>query len=192
MGVGKSTIAKHLAQVFNITHFPESHELNPFIPQMFKGNQDVATHCQTLAASYSLVNCLKASYFGGVVEVTPWYNYFIYTRHFLSTGKANLNYIALILNLAKGEPKADFEIILRAKPEIILERIKGRARDYEQDLTLETIDRLCTLEIEATQKKLDFDQGQNTVVIDTDSYSLSEIKDLVVRETLRSTPIKAR
>lgn len=137
IGVGKTTLAKELAEALPAEILLEPYDTNPFLPQVYAGKSELALDSQL----YFLVN--RAQQLGrgvltpGRAFVTDYVfdKELIYARRLLDAGQLQL-YETIFEPFAQRVTTPALVIHLCDSPRNCLERIHRRNRSYEQLITL--------------------------------------------------------
>jgi len=143
IGVGKTTLARKLAEALPATVLFEPYDTNPFLPKVYAGEKELALDCQL----YFLVN--RAQQLSP--ENLPRDRVFatdyvfekemIYARRCLNSDQLRL-YEAIYPPFAKRAATPSVVIYLEDSPANCLERIHSRNRPYEQRMKLEFLEAL--------------------------------------------------
>ncbi|MDD5458579.1 MAG: 2-amino-4-hydroxy-6-hydroxymethyldihydropteridine diphosphokinase [Phycisphaerae bacterium] len=143
IGVGKTTLAENLSSLLNADILREPYSDNPFLPQVYAGNADLALDSQL----FFLVNRADQLSF----ELQPARTYIcdyvfdkelIYARELLDSRQMIL-YDKIFKNFADCVTIPALTIYLYDSPDNCLDRIKKRNRPYEQKITLDFLQRLA-------------------------------------------------
>jgi len=137
IGVGKTTLARKLAEVLPAEILPEPYDTNPFLPQVYAGKSELALDSQL----YFLVN--RAEQLSpdrlarGKVFVTDYVfdKELIYARRLLDGHQLQL-YERVYPAFVRKAAKPTLVIYLEDSPCNCLDRIHGRNRPYEQTMGL--------------------------------------------------------
>lgn len=137
IGVGKTTLARKLAEVLPAEVLPEPYDTNPFLPQVYAGKSELALDSQL----YFLVN--RAEQLSpdrltrGKVFVTDYVfdKELIYARRLLDGHQLQL-YERVYPAFVRKAAKPTLVIYLEDSPCNCLDRIHGRNRPYEQTMGL--------------------------------------------------------
>ena len=140
IGVGKSSLAKILANEFQARTVFERIEDNPFLPKFYKSRQTYAFQNQTFfllnryqqqmeLAQHDLFNQnTVADYLFAKDQ--------IFATLTLSAEELNL-YQQIYALLNTRVPKPDLVVYLQARPEVLYKRVKKRDKNYERSVTFE-------------------------------------------------------
>ena len=145
IGVGKTSLAHRLARHLNATTLFEKPEDNPFLGKFY---QDPARHALAtqlfflFQRSSELRDLSQLDLFGAstvadyLFEKDP-----LFARLNLSDAEFSL-YQQIYQTLKPQIPAPDLVIYLQATPEVLLDRVRGRAHQYERDITESYLSRL--------------------------------------------------
>ncbi len=140
IGVGKSSLAKILANEFQARTIFERIEDNPFLPKFYKSRETFAFQNQTFfllnryqqqmeLAQHDLFNQnIVADYLFAKDQ--------IFATLTLSAEELNL-YQQIYALLNTRVPKPDLVVYLQARPEVLYKRVKKRDKKYERSVTFE-------------------------------------------------------
>jgi deoxyadenosine/deoxycytidine kinase len=140
IGVGKSSLAKILANEFQARTIFERIEDNPFLPKFYKSRETFAFQNQTFfllnryqqqmeLAQHDLFNQNTiADYLFAKDQ--------IFATLTLSAEELNL-YQQIYALLNTRVPKPDLVVYLQARPEVLYKRVKKRDKKYERGVTFE-------------------------------------------------------
>jgi deoxyadenosine/deoxycytidine kinase len=138
IGVGKTSLARRLAQHLTAEMLFEKPEDNPFLEKFY---QDSARHALAtqlfflFQRSNELRDIAQLDLFGAstvadyLFEKDP-----LFARLNLSDAEFAL-YQQIYQTLKPQTPTPDLVIYLQAAPEVLLDRVRGRAQHYEQSIT---------------------------------------------------------
>jgi len=183
IGVGKTTLAKGLAQKFNANLLLESIETNPFLALFY---QEPSRHALSVQLSF-LFSRLKQ--WQGLIQqdlfkATMISDYlFVKDRLFAMTNLSDEEFILydqvaqlVSINL----PKPDLVIYLQSSPNIAFERIQKRNRDIENMITLDYL-----IQVNTTYENFFFHyQETPLLVVQTDHINFAdkpETMDMLVQ-----------
>lgn len=146
IGVGKTTLAKMLAQDLNAKFITEQFDANPFLPKFYKDKDRYAFPLELsfLASRHTQVKqeimdknlsqrMLIADYHFSKTA--------IFARHTLNPDEYQL-FRQIYDMVSGGIPTPDLYVFLQADTPRLLENIKMRGRDYEQGITTEYLDKV--------------------------------------------------
>jgi len=143
IGVGKTTLAKKLAEVLHGQVLYEPYNTNPFLPQVYAGKCELALDSQL----YFLVNRTQQLDRDALppnkMFVTDYVfdKELIYARRLLNPEQLKL-YEAIFQPFAARVATPSLVIYLQDSPTACLERIRRRNRPYEQRISLEFLEAL--------------------------------------------------
>jgi len=166
IGAGKTSLALKISEDFNAQLVPERFADNPFLPKFYADQARYAFSLEMsfLADRYQQLNddLSKLNLFSDFV-VADYYivKSLIFSKITLSEDEYRL-YHRLFDIMYKELPKPGLYIYLYQSTERLLQQIKKRGRDYEQDITAEYLDNI-------NRGYLDFIKsasGLNVLVID--------------------------
>jgi len=140
IGVGKSSLARRLAERLGSSLLLERPEENPFLPRFY---QDMPRHALPTQlfflfqrinqlrelAQPDLFNAVTVSDF--LLDKDP-----LFARLTLSSDEWRL-YQQIFETLRPQAPQPDLVVYLQAPPETLYERVRGRGVDYERPITEE-------------------------------------------------------
>jgi deoxyguanosine kinase len=140
IGVGKTSLAKILANEFHARTVFERVEDNPFLPKFYKSREMYAFQNQTFFLLNRYQQQMDLSQQDLFSQHTVADYLFAKDKIFatltLSTEELNL-YQQIYALLNTRVPKPDLVVYLQARPEILYKRVKKRDKKYERDLTFE-------------------------------------------------------
>jgi deoxyguanosine kinase len=140
IGVGKTSLAKLLAQEFHARTVFERVEDNPFLPKFYKARELYAFQNQT----FFLLNRYQQQMELGQQDLfnqDTVADYLfakdkIFATLTLSTEELSL-YQQVYALLNTRVPKPDLVVYLQARPEVLYKRVKKRDKKYERSVTFE-------------------------------------------------------
>ncbi len=147
IGVGKSTLTKILSQRLGARTVFEVVEENPFLPLFYKDREKHAFQTQIffLLSRFKQQQALFQQDLFNQVTVSDYL--FAKDRIFasltLSAAEMSL-YDRVFEGLAPRVDKPDLVIYLQANIDVLLGRIKKRAREFESDFDADYLAQLCT------------------------------------------------
>lgn len=140
IGVGKTTLARILADVFKAKLVLEEVEKNPFLERFYEDRAKYAFQAQIfflLSRYRQMRELMQGSLFEqGVVSDYILQKDKIFAYINLEDDELQL-YEALYRLLGANIPKPDLVIYLQAKPEVLIKRIRKRNQDYERNISLD-------------------------------------------------------
>ena len=143
IGVGKTTLARKLAEVLPANLLPEPYDTNPFLPQVYAGKTELALDSQL----YFLVNRAEQldpeNLPRDTIFVTDYVfdKELIYARRLLDGHQLRL-YESIYPPFAQKVATPSVVIYLQDSPANCLQRIHSRNRPYEQRMKLEFLEAL--------------------------------------------------
>jgi deoxyadenosine/deoxycytidine kinase len=180
IGVGKTSLAKLLAEAFKARCILEKPEENPFLSQFYQDRRKYAFQAQVFFLLTRYQQQQEISQLDLFSQVTVSDYLFDKDRlfAFLNLDENELALYEKVFQLLEGRlPTPDLVIFLQAKPEILLQRIRSRNITYEKEIELDYLKRLTeaynyyffhygqspllvvnTSEIDFVKRKEDFDQ----------------------------------
>ena len=166
IGAGKTTLARKIAEDFNAKTVLERFADNPFLPKFYKDRNRYAFPLEMsfLADRYQQISDDLAQFDLFKDFIVADYHIFkslIFAKVTLSEDEFRL-YKTLFDIIYKEMPKPDLYIYLYQDTDRLLQNIKRRGRNYEQEIPAEYLEKInnCYLDYIKTQKDL------NVLVID--------------------------
>jgi len=145
IGVGKTTLAKNLAQTFNVDTLLERAEDNPFLPRFYarEKNSALPTQLFFLFQRMQQLNELQQTDMFKPVRVADFLleKDPLFAQATLSDEELHL-YQQVYNHLTIDAPKPDLVVYLQAPTSILLERIHQRGVRAEQSIDHEYLERL--------------------------------------------------
>jgi deoxyadenosine/deoxycytidine kinase len=145
IGVGKTSLAKLLAEVFHARCLLEKPEENPFLAHFYQDPKKYAFQAQVFFLLTRFQQQREIAQLDLFNQVTLSDYLFDKDRIFalLNLDEHELALYEKIFQLLEGRlPTPDLVIFLQAKPEVLLQRIKSRNIPYEKEIELEYLKRL--------------------------------------------------
>jgi deoxyguanosine kinase len=140
IGVGKTSLAKLLAQEFQARTVFENVDDNPFLPKFYKAREPYAFQNQIffLLSRYQQQVALGQQdlFAQNIVADYLFAKDTIFATLTLSAEELNLYHQVYGL-LNTRVPKPDLVVYLQARPEVLYKRIKKRDKKYERSVTFE-------------------------------------------------------
>ncbi|AQQ70879.1 2-amino-4-hydroxy-6-hydroxymethyldihydropteridine pyrophosphokinase [Limihaloglobus sulfuriphilus] len=166
IGVGKTTLAEGLSILFGTELIHEEYDKNPFLPLVYKGNNDVKLDSELFFLSSSASQLKKSCFRDNRVYVADFMfeKSPIYARHWLDPGDYDV-FIKEYRALEKEAAEPSLVIFLEDTAENCLERIKIRGREYEKKIGKDFL-----VELEKSYEEL-FRQWNKCPVIRIDAGS---------------------
>lgn len=145
IGVGKTSLARRLAQHLAAATLFEKPEENPFLEKFYQDQSRYALATQ-LFFLFQRSNEVRDLSQMDLFSVSTVADYLfekdpLFARLNLSDAEFVL-YQQIYQNLQLQTPVPDLVIYLQATPEILLDRVRGRAQQYEQGITESYLSRL--------------------------------------------------
>lgn len=137
IGVGKTSLAKRLAETFNIELLLESASENPFLPAFYENPRTAALPTQ-LHFLFQRVKQIEALRQADMFKPSQVADFLVdkdklFAKVTLNDDEFDL-YQQIYSRLILTAPAPDLVIYLQAKPEILLTRILDRGIDYEKNI----------------------------------------------------------
>ncbi len=145
IGVGKTSLAKLLAEVFHARCLLEKPEENPFLAHFYQDPKKYAFQAQVFFLLTRFQQQREIAQLDLFNQVTLSDYLFDKDRIFalLNLDEHELALYEKIFQLLEGRlPTPDLVIFLQAKAEVLLQRIKSRNIPYEKEIELEYLKRL--------------------------------------------------
>jgi deoxyguanosine kinase len=138
IGVGKTTLAKGLAQEFGCPMAPEAYDTNPYLAQVYQGRKDLALKSQIYFLESRVAQLDSRLLEPGRMIVTDYVfaKELIYSKLSLSEKQAG-DYNRRHNELRDKVAEPVVVIYLQDSPKVCLERINQRNRPYEKKIDLE-------------------------------------------------------
>ena len=140
IGVGKTSLAKILADEFQARRLFERVEDNPFLPKFYQSRETYAFQNQTfflLSRYKQQMELAQQDLFSeGTVSDYLFAKDQIFASLTLSAEELNL-YQQIYALLNTRVPKPDLVVYLQARPEVLYKRVKKRDKKYEKGVTFE-------------------------------------------------------
>jgi deoxyadenosine/deoxycytidine kinase len=143
IAAGKSTVAERLASSFGIPAYLEEPQRNPFLESFYADPQRWGFTSQLwfLLDTCTQHRAIVGGSAGGIQDHSPDEGVEVYSEVLRKTGKltsAELELLRDTLTRLRADlPAPDLVVHLRARPEELLERIRGRGRHYERGIQLD-------------------------------------------------------
>jgi 2-amino-4-hydroxy-6-hydroxymethyldihydropteridine diphosphokinase len=144
IGVGKTTLAKKLGEVFRTTVLFEPYDTNPFLPEVYAGKCELALDCQLFFLVHRTQELGQGVLPPGRVAVTDYVfdQEMIYARRLLNPTQLSL-YESIYRPFSGLVAAPTLVIYLQDSPANCLQRIHRRNRPYEQGVCLEFLETLA-------------------------------------------------
>ncbi|MBN1379172.1 MAG: deoxynucleoside kinase [Gammaproteobacteria bacterium] len=146
IGVGKTSLAKRLAESFHSELLLESAEDNPFLERFYRNPRQAAlpTQLSFLLKRAQQVNDLRQSDLFNPVRVADFLmeKDRLFAELTLDSDELQL-YRQVYSHLTVDAPKPDLVVYLQAPVEVLLARIGKRGRSFEQRIEALYLQRIC-------------------------------------------------
>ena len=144
IGVGKTTLAKKLGEVFRTTVLFEPYDTNPFLPEVYAGKCELALDCQLFFLVHRTQELGRGVLPPGRIAVTDYVcdQEMIYARRLLNPTQLSL-YESIYRPFSGLVATPTLAIYLQDSPANCLQRIHRRNRPYEQGVCLEFLETLA-------------------------------------------------
>src|SRR2546430_16272496 len=142
IGVGKTSLAKILANEFQARTVFERVEDNPFLPKFYKARETYAFQNQTFFLINRYRQQMELSQQDLFKQNTVADYLFAKDKIFatLTLSDEELNLYQQIYALLNTRlPKPDLVVYLQARPEVLYKRVKKRDKKYEHNVTFEKL-----------------------------------------------------
>ena len=145
IGVGKTTLAEGLRNLFDFRLIKESYDSNPFLPKVYAGQKSVALDSQLYFLLSRCEQLKPDSFPPGSVAVSDYImeKEMIYARIWLDSIQFEI-YRKVNTVMCKTVAAPAVVVYLKLSPKSCLHRIKQRSRPYEQDIDLNFLEKLYT------------------------------------------------
>jgi deoxyadenosine/deoxycytidine kinase len=153
-GVGKSTLALQLAELYNLDFFPEIAEKNPYLPQFYRdvSGESVWSPVALLSQLHFLVTAwrqaleIKEQYFQrGVVWDVPPTGHRMYADILAQQGIMSPKDYGLYCRVydycRETSIEPDILLVVTTDIDTQLRRIEYRGRDFEQEIPVDYLER---------------------------------------------------
>lgn len=193
IGVGKTTFTEKISKLFGWTPFYESVIDNPYLDDFYKNMNRWSFNLQIYFLhhrfrSHQEMSNLKS---GVIQDRTIYEDVEIFARNLYEMQFMNQrdweNYQNLFEVMTQFLKKPDLIIYLRATTDTLLSRIKGRSRNFEQDINAEYLYKL-NLSYETWIKSLDEDR---VMIVETDNFNIHTDKEkfkLIINRIVEKFP----
>ena len=190
IGAGKTTLVNAIAERVKATRILEKADDNPFLGHFYRDKERYAFQAQIffLLSRYRqqqeiLQGDLFSEYFLGDYVFS---RDTIFARMTLADDELDL-YFTVYQALVERVPKPDLVVYLRAHPELLMDRVRTRAKDYETAMTLDYLKEL----VETYEEFFEHYDEAPLLVIDTDELDYRKgpaALDRVCRKVLDAVP----
>jgi len=170
IGAGKTTLARKLADILSCRLILEAYDTNPFLPQVYAGNRDLALNSQLYFLTSRIEQLNPATLDKGRPAVADYVfdKELIYANLLLSKEQLAL-YLKIHSRLSPVVAAPVLVIYLADSPQQCLQRIHSRNRPYEQQIQLDFLQA-----IDAGYKKLAAGWKLSPLITLTDFDCLSQ------------------
>lgn len=145
IGVGKTDLAKHIAESFSYTTVFEQVDHNPFLSKFYQDpkNNALSTQLQFLFQRIQQLENLQQSDMFEPMHISDFMmeKNALFAEALLSEDKLAL-YHMIYNKLAVNAPKPDLVIYLQASTPALIQRIQQRGIEHEHYITSEYLDRI--------------------------------------------------
>ncbi len=140
IGAGKTTLGKQLAERFSCELLCEAYDTNPFLAEVYAGNENLALDSQLYFLNTRFDQLRKDRLTSGKVVVSDY----VFAKDKLFAERTLNAEQLTVYRERHGEVCGDIAgpvlvIYMKGSPELILDRIHSRNRSYEQSIEVETI-----------------------------------------------------
>lgn len=146
IGVGKTSLARRLAETFNVELMLESAKDNPFLPGFYENPKSSAlpTQLHFLFQRVKQIESLKQADMFRPAQISDFLieKDRLFAKVTLSEAEYNL-YQQVYDQMVQEAPVPGLVIYLQAKPEILLNRILERGIDYEKHIDEKYISKIA-------------------------------------------------
>jgi deoxyguanosine kinase len=151
IGVGKTTLARRLAQALDSELLLENADENPFLPQFYANPRSAAlpTQLHFLFQRARQMEALRQSDLFSPARVTDFlvHKDELFARVTLSDPELDL-YYEVYRRLTLAAPEPDLVIYLQAPVEVLLRRIRARGVEYERAIDEQYLRRIAEAYVE--------------------------------------------
>ena len=143
IGVGKTTLAKKLAEVFDCSILLEPYDTNPFMPEVYAGRKEMALDSQLYFLTHRVEQLNHNTIAPGRIAVSDYVfdKELIYSKRLLSPRQLDL-YKKIYPSLSKQIAAPVLVMYMTDSAQNCLERIHKRNRPYEQKIQLQFLQAL--------------------------------------------------
>lgn len=140
IGAGKTTLGKQLAERFSCELLCEAYDTNPFLAEVYAGNENLALDSQLYFLNTRFDQLRKDRLTSGKVVVSDY----VFAKDKLFAERTLNDEQLKVYRERHSEVCGDIAgpvlvIYMKGSPELILDRIHSRNRSYEQSIEVETI-----------------------------------------------------
>ncbi|UUA72122.1 deoxynucleoside kinase [Cellvibrio sp. QJXJ] len=176
IGVGKTTLARNIAQLFNYDTLLEQPEENPFLERFYRAPKSTALPTQ-LFFLFQRANQLQALRQDDIFEPVRVADFLIekdqlFARTTLDDDELNI-YRQVYDKLVINAPRPDLVIYLQAPPDVLLERIRQRGISAEQHISADYLKALS----DAYTEFFHFYDGAPLLIVNAKDLNLAQNRD---------------
>ena len=176
VGVGKTTLARKLAETFSCATFLEQHEGNPFLSRFHENQRGMALPaqlCFLLQHSRQLATLRQADFFKSArVADFLFQKDRVFARFNLDDDEYAL-YQQVHAHLAVDPPVPDLVVGLQATPETLMKRMVKRGTDGARRMDLACLKKVCAAYVEFFHHY----EKSPLLLVNTDDFDLAEGRD---------------
>jgi len=178
IGVGKTTFADITAKHFGWKPFYESVSDNPYLDDFYQDMHRWSFNLQIYFLHHRFAGQveIKSINCGVIQDRTIYEDVEIFARNLyemnLMTNRDWMTYKGLFQNMTQFLQKPDLIIYLRASTDTLLNRIKNRNREFEQDISPEYLHSLNV----AYEKWISSCKDQQILIIESDGFNIFKDK----------------
>jgi deoxyadenosine/deoxycytidine kinase len=176
IGVGKTTLARNIAQLFNYDMLLEQPEENPFLERFYRDPKSTALPTQ-LFFLFQRANQLQALRQDDIFEPVRVADFLIekdqlFARTTLDDDELNI-YRQVYDKLVINAPRPDLVIYLQAPLDVLLERIRQRGISAEQHISADYLKALN----DAYTEFFHFYDGAPLLIVNAKDLNLAQNRD---------------
>ncbi|EIK43521.1 putative deoxypurine kinase [Cellvibrio sp. BR] len=176
IGVGKTTLARNIAQLFNYDTLLEQPEENPFLERFYRDPKSTALPTQ-LFFLFQRANQLQALRQDDIFEPVRVADFLIekdqlFARTTLDDDELNI-YRQVYDKLVINAPRPDLVIYLQAPLDVLLERIRQRGISAEQHISADYLKALS----DAYTEFFHFYDGAPLLIVNAKDLNLAQNRD---------------
>ena len=179
IGVGKTTFTKRTALVFDLDPYYESVIDNPYLNDFYNNMNRWSFNLQIyyLHHRFQTHKDMNQGIKGVIQDRTIYEDVEIFAQNLYKMNLLNKrdwqNYCNLFNIMIPFLKKPNLIIYLRATTDTLITRIKGRNRDFENDISSEYLYKLNLL----YEKWIESIKNQDVLIIETDSFNIYKDKN---------------
>lgn len=176
IGVGKTTLARNIAQLFNYNMLLEQPEENPFLERFYRDPKSTALPTQ-LFFLFQRANQLQDLRQDDIFEPVRVADFLIekdqlFARVTLDDDELNI-YRQVYDRLVINAPRPDLVIYLQAPLDVLLDRIRARGISAEQYITTDYLKALS----DAYTEFFHFYDGAPLLIVNAKDFNLAKNRD---------------